>query len=633
MNKLEKLHEKLRSGAGLKSSGPKPAPAKAPRPAPIKTEKRPAATYPKPETEYITDPDRAAAVIAGLPAGTVMGFDIETMKNPDFKNHPRAGLCPHLSQIRLVQVCPDPSIVYVFDTMKMGMDALMGLWTHKLAAHNAVFEIKHLYHAGIVLERMDCTLLQHNALYGGRLSLKDIASEYMKTDISKDEQKSDWSAPELSDAQIQYAALDAWVVQIACAQFNKEISKKGREGIYDLMREVQYAVAKMEYYGMNFDAVAHTELVSQWKEALEGAEKALRNVVGPGVSLSSNKQLSDFYKTHLDEKSLRRWNTTETGNLCLDKDTVKKFGHLKIVAPLAEYKRLSKCISSFGESLLEHINPRTGRLHPSFLIAGADTGRFSCSKPNVQQTPRDKTFRKLFKAPEGRVVVVADYSQIELRVLAILSGDPSMLEAYEKGEDLHKLTASKVSGIPLDEVTDEHRTMAKAINFGLVYGMGARGLAEYARATFGVAMSIKKAEEASDAYFQTYPRVKAWQERVTRASKIYDRAVTRTGRVVKLCSRGIYTRSKNIPVQGSAAEIMLAALQILNRIITEQELDIKIICNVHDEIHMEAPENLAEQARTLLEECMVAGMLAIFPEASTKNLVEARIAKSWGDAK
>ena len=640
MNKLQQLLEARRSGADLDSSGSGPAPTRGsesltekPRPAPVKVKAQPTQKYPEPSIEYITDPVRAGEVIAGLPEHEVMGLDIETMKEPAFKNHRQAGLCPHLSQIRLVQVCPDPEMAYVFDVMKMGIDALKGLWGHRFAAHNAIFEIKHLYHAGIVLETPDCTLLQYNALYGDRPALKFIARKFMQMELSKIEQTSDWSMPELSEEQIHYAAIDAWVVKIAHKNFESWMAGKKQESIYALMRDAQYAVAKMEYYGMNFDAVGHLTTIEQWKKDLQAAEKALRDAVGPGVLLSSTKQLSDFFKARLDKATLKRWETNKSGDLCLDKDTVYQFDHLEVVAPLAEYKRLSKMTSSFGEGLLEYVNPKTGRIHAEYVIAGTKTGRFTCSKPGVQQIPRNKALRGLFKAPKNKVVVVADYSQIELRVLAMLSGEPVMLATYENGEDLHRLTASKITGVPLDEVSDEHRRMAKAINFGLVFGMGAQSLADYARNTYGVTMTQKQAKIAKDAYFKSYPGVVEWQRKVTKSSNTFNRAGTRMGRVITLNPEKVYTQSKNYPVQGSAADVMLAALKIVDREITRQELDIRIVCCVHDEIHLEAPEDIAERAKRLLEECMVAGMLWVFPEANTKNLVEAAVGKSWGEAK
>ncbi|WP_290798360.1 DNA polymerase, partial [Halomonas sp.] len=488
-------------------------------------------------------------------------------------------------------------------------------------------------HAGIVLEAPDCTLLQYNALYGGRPALEFIARKFMGINISKAEQTSDWSVPDLREEQIRYAAVDAWVVKIAQKNFEKWMAGKKQESIYTLMRDAQYAVAKMEYYGMNFDAVGHLTLIEQWKKDLQAAEKAFRDAVGPGVLLSSTKQLSDFFKARLDKATLKRWETNKSGDLCLDKNAVHRFKDIKVVAPLAEYKRLSTLVGSFGDKLLNNINPKTGRLHAEYNFAGAKTGRFSCSNPNLQQIPRDEAFRGLFKAPEGKVLVVADYSQIELRVLAMLSEEPAMLANYENGGDLHRLTASKITGDPLDKVSDEHRRMAKAINFGLVFGMGARSLADYARNTYGVTMTNKQAKEARDAYFESYPVVVRWQHKVTKASQTYNNAATRMGRVIKLNPEKVYTQSKNYPVQGSAADVMLAALKIVDREITRQELDIRIVCCVHDEIHLEAPEDLAEQAKSLLEECMVAGMLEIFPEASTKNLVEAAVGKSWGEAK
>ncbi|MGM0532546.1 MAG: hypothetical protein ACQER7_14460, partial [Bacteroidota bacterium] len=158
---MQQLLEERKNRMGSDSSGSRPGPApviEKPCPTPVKAEPSSGQKYPEPEVEYITDPVRAGEVIAELPEHEVMGLDIETMKEPAFKNHRQAGLCPHLSQIRLIQVCPDPAVAYVFDVMKMGIDALKGLWDRRFAAHNAIFEIKHLFHAGIVLETPDCTM-------------------------------------------------------------------------------------------------------------------------------------------------------------------------------------------------------------------------------------------------------------------------------------------------------------------------------------------------------------------------------------------------------------------------------------------------------------------------------------------
>src|SRR5690606_31393313 len=145
------------------------------------------------------------------------------------------------------------------------------------------------------------------------------------------------------------------------------------------------------------------------------------------------------------------------------------------IEPLLKYKERSKLLNTYGESFADHISPATGRIHASFRIGGTTTGRLSCTKPNIQNPPRDSSFRRLFEAEKGNALVVADFSQVELRVAAIVSHDKEMLEAYRNGEDLHRKTAAAVLGIEQKDVSKDHRQMAKAVNFGLLYGQGAKG--------------------------------------------------------------------------------------------------------------------------------------------------------------
>lgn len=186
------------------------------------------------------------------------------------------------------------------------------------------------------------------------------------------------------------------------------------------------------------------------------------------------------------------------------KTDLEAFQHapnLPVIEPLKQYKLLRKRLSTFGEGYARHIHPVTGRLHADFMIAGARSGRFRCHNPNVQNAPRDNAFRSLFKAPDGYRLVVADYSQVELRIAALIAQDKTMLDAYELGQDLHRKTAAAVAGIEMDQVTRSQRQAAKAINFGLIYGMGAKGLAAYASSAYGVAMTLEQATTAREIFF------------------------------------------------------------------------------------------------------------------------------------
>jgi DNA polymerase I len=187
------------------------------------------------------------------------------------------------------------------------------------------------------------------------------------------------------------------------------------------------------------------------------------------------------------------------------------FADLPAVVPLLRFKELEKQLSTYGHRLASRRHPVTGRLHPSFKIGGASSGRLSVEKPNVQNPPRGPTFRALFIPPPGHVMIGADYSQIELRVAALLSKDRNMLGAYERGEDLHRLTAASVAGVAPADVTPEQRTAAKAVNFGNLYGQGPDGLAKTARLKYGVEMTREEAANALHRFHAAYPDLAAWK--------------------------------------------------------------------------------------------------------------------------
>jgi len=276
----------------------------------------------------------------------------------------------------------------------------------------------------------------------------------------------------------------------------------------------------------------------------------------------------------------------------------------------------------------KHIHPVTGRLHGDFQIAGTRGGRFRCTHPNLQNPPRDSAFRSLFAAPEGYRLVVADYSQVELRIAALMAPDKVMLEAYELGQDLHKKTAAAVAGIAMEEVTKVQRQMAKAVNFGLIYGMGANGLAAYASSSYGVTMTPEQATAARDTFFRTYPGIRLWHVR-TQARGRVDTAVRTQSGLIRDFSREkgfLLTEALNTPVQGSGAECLLRSLALLPKHLAG--LDAKLIHHVHDEVILEVAERDVDAARHALTAAMTEGFLTVFPGAHVRDLVEAHDGKN-----
>ena len=298
------------------------------------------------------------------------------------------------------------------------------------------------------------------------------------------------------------------------------------------------------------------------------------------------------------------------------------------------YKEREKQITSFGESLKKFLSPVTNRIHANFKMTGTRTGRFSCSNPNLQQIPRDKVFRALFKAPEGRTFVIADYSQMELRVAAIVANEEKLLEAYREGKDTHAITAGMLLNKKPEDVTKQERQLAKAVNFGLLYGQGAKGLKDYASSGYGVEISESEAKDYRDAWFKAYPAFAMWHGRERINSEKMMAVTTPLGR--KRCFSASQegdtfsaTKAYNTPVQGGAAEVMLAALGKFPDLLSG--LDAKLIAVIHDEVIVESSLEDAPSVVKVLEDAMVQGMLDVFPTASTLGLVEAKIAESWAD--
>ena len=583
------------------------------------------------KVRYMADPDAAALALAELAAlpdtPGPWGLDIETAPLPAFRTDPKAGLDPWRSAIRLVQVYPGGDACFVFDVAAIGLSAMRELLhARPWVAHNAIFELKHLLHAGAAPARLGCTLLQDNALGNGRRSLAVLARERLEWALDKTLQVSDWTAANLTPEQLDYAALDAVAAYRLAGIQRDELQARGLLRCYQLMRDAQPAIARLELNGCPFDTAAHTALIAQWQHTAEQARGELDSLLN-GANPDSPLQLSRWLAANLPPDALAAWPKTATGQLATDADALAGLT-LPALEPLARYKAAMKLLGTYGKGYAAHISPVTGRIHASFTLGGTATGRLSCSSPNIQNPPRDPAFRALFAPPPGRVLVVADYSQIELRVAALVAGDPAMLAAYAAGEDLHRKTAAAVLGKEPGDVTKAERQMAKAVNFGLLFGQGPKGLQAYAKASYGVDMSITQAERARSAFFAAYPGLSAWQVNTRKAADRVRQIRTPGGRVRAL-DKNIGTECLNTPVQGGAAECLLATLAALD----VDSLGGRLVNIVHDELVVECEPEAAGAVSAAVEAAMVAGFLAIFPTGSTRDLVEAHAGPSWAAAK
>lgn len=587
---------------------------------------------------YVTDKSTALKLLEGLmQKDCLFGIDTETMAKPQFKHRSDAALSAHLGQIRLLQVFDGRNSV-IFDLLHIACNSIFisFLESKRFVAHNAIFDLQFFMQMGVKKMNIGCTYLVAKLLFhasyptdeGLSASLQALTEQMFKVDMNKAMQKSDWSVPDLTFEQIEYASLDAVCVLKLAEKLAPGIEKLGLTRIYKLSKAAQHPIARMQLNGILLDVKRHREKISEWRAALYAAKKHLLKITG--LDEITGHKLSGWLDGNLPPHVRRIWPETETGKLSTDAHTFADFSFLPIVAPFSDYQRLEKLTSTYGNRLIDQINPATGRLHAQYKICGARTGRLSSSSPNLQNLPRDNDIRKNFIPTSKNVFLCADYSQVELRVAAELSRDTSMLKAYEQGIDLHALTASKVSHKPISEVTKSDRQFAKAINFGFLFGLGARKFSHYAKKSYKVDVTEDEATEAVEVFRETYAGYREWQlEQATRAHSTLT-CRTPCGKLRKLPADNTYGNSMNHPVQGGAAEIMLYALVRLDRELGNKG---KLVNCVHDELLIECEPAHKKECSSKLEDCMVQAFLDVFPNGITRGLVETKSGLSWGECK
>ncbi|WP_068469958.1 DNA polymerase [Candidatus Protochlamydia phocaeensis] len=602
------------------------------------------------ELFYICNPQRLSHSLSHLLSHSpTLGLDIETYGLPEFKGDKQAGLEPRKSAIRTIQIFDGKTNVYVFDLLKLGgLDCLgKDIWECPMIAHNALFELKHLLHKGAYPKKLGCTLLADRILNGDRrelkedlglsrsAGLKDLAKELLGLDISKEQQTSDWSQENLTQEQLEYAALDA-VLTFKLFEIQRALlTKKGLTRPYQILRDAQYSVAKMELSGIGFDIQKHKALMLTWREESERLEADIFDVIGRELNINSSKQMGEWLRDVLKETDLEAWTKTGSGALSTSTPTFKLNAHTHAVIPkIVEYRHVTKRLSAFGDSLYKFIDVSSNRLYGSFSLGMTATGRMSSYNPNMQNMPRDD-FRDLFCAQDGYCLIGLDYSQQELRVAAFITQDKELLRIYQEGGDVHTNTAASILKIPREQVGKSHRQLAKAVIFGLLYGQGAKGLSIYAKRQYSVDMAEEEAQKHREGLFNTYKGLRKWQISTGKLVEITQKIKTPCGRERDFSRERLgyrYNAALNLPIQGAAAEITLHAIRRLASLICD---DCRLVNVIHDEILLEVREDKAHIYAENAKEAMEHAFLDVFPNAGPymKGLVEAKLGKTWAETK
>lgn len=595
---------------------------------------------------YITELAEALALVDKLCAGTgLLAADLETTPLPEYSYVETAALSPHTSDIRLVQIATDKGVA-VFDLHEIGKEikpALKKLFeTRGAIFHNLNFDYQFLRHRlGVTTSNFHCTcimarLLLH-ATYFETMSaaLGPIVEHVFGQELVKEAGASNW-ANELTFEQVSYAAVDAIAVRELYNKLTIYLHKLGLNEVYDLYRAAQIGIAEMAINGIGLNSNYHMENVVKWRDELVIAKAELLKVTG--LDRITSGSIAGWLQENLPEDMLSSWPRTEpeegkTPKLKTDAHTFSDYGTLDICKPFAKYQKLYKLTTSFGGSLLYARNQATLRLHPGYSVAGARTGRLSCSNPNLQQSPRDPAFRKAFIPTKGYEFVIADYSQIEVRAIAEISNDPIMLKAYEDGLDIYAYTAAHLNSKDIKDVTKPERQHSKCLVLGLNYGLGAKKFSHYAKKSYGVIMTDEDAIGSVKAYFKLYSRLKQWQrETTTRCVEAGYMTYTKLGKSRKLTEDTYYGASLNHPVQGSTAEVMLRAIVYVREACAGTSM--RLIATVHDELIVEClPEDTAK-VKELMTGAMIKAYLKTFPSGRTvKKLVEPTSGSNWAEAK
>lgn len=475
------------------------------------------------------------------------------------------------------------------------------------------------------------------------LGLKDMAARYLDLEMQRIESligsgKNQLNMAEVAiDSVAPYAAADAIVPLLLKPILMDEMRKFNAEAVFETIEMPLIAVLeKMEKNGILLDVPFFEKMNKELAQSLQGIETKIFKLVGHSLNLNSPQQLSValFETLGLDSPSKKK---TASGHYSTNFAVLEQMqGQHEVVDLILEYRELSKLQSTYVSALPLQVNPRTGRVHTSFSQTGSVTGRLASVNPNLQNIPtRTDIGRKVrdgFIASPGQLLLSVDYSQIELRIVAHMSGDKAMLKAFRDGQDIHATTAAAVYGIPIREVTNQQRRHAKAINFGLIYGMSPFGLSR------STGLTLAEAENFTKAYFNQFPGVKEYLDGLKYLAMQQGFVETLLGRrryfpnLSSAANMNVRNREEreaiNAPIQGTAADILKLAMIKLPDALQKAKVGAKLLLQVHDELLLECSQDELEKTARVVREVMENAYQLSIPLST-----EAKSGKNWGNMK
>ncbi|MCH2675191.1 MAG: DNA polymerase I [Chloroflexota bacterium] len=507
-------------------------------------------------------------------------------------------------------------------------------------AHNANYDMTILASHGIECQGVDFdTMVAAHLLSRGQLGLKNLALDVLGQEMTPITELIGTGRKQVSFDQVDitvaapYAAADADMTGRLRLAFEEPVV---REAMSSLMTDMEMplvpVLVTMQRHGIKLDAAALREMSEDLREQMFQTEEELYKSIGHTVNINSPQQLSDLL---FNEIGLPKTKRTKTG-YSTDANSLEGLKGLHpVVDQILDYRQVSKLKSTYVDALPDMVNPATGRVHTSYNQTGSATGRMSSSDPNLQNIPirteLGRQVRKAFVADGAPdwLLFSADYSQIELRVLAHISQDPGLLEAFQRGEDIHSSTASLMFEVPLNEVNAEQRRIAKVLNFGVIYGLSPHGISQQ------TGFSREEGASFIENYFSKYPGINDYLEQVKVKARTDQYVETLLGRRRYLpdinspnfnVRGGAERMAINMPIQGTAADIMkLAMIKVQNRL-DEEGLQTKMLLQVHDELVFETPKEEMSALKDLVFDEMPAAM-----DLDVTLKVDAKWGQTWGD--
>jgi len=585
----------------------------------------------KTDYELVEDQNRLTELADLLAKEKAVALDIEATT-----------LDPYTAELLLLQIAT-PSTAYVFDSRKLNLAPLKKVISQEKTVkiiQNAKFDYGMLKaQTGMEINNIFDTMLAERILTTGITrdnSLRSITLKYLNVELAKETRETFINhTRSFSKKQLEYAAADVLVLFPIRRFQEKTLEKEDLREIAQLEFDLVPAVAEMELKGFLIDVDRWRKVITDYRKKAEAAAEKIQLELRPHFKHSQ----TDLFGNHADVVNLNSPSQILVAfrKVGLDlpstgEGILSQYDH-PLAKLLLEYRGYEKIITSFGENLLSKINKKTGRVHPDYMQIGADTGRFACSNPNLQQIPAESLFRECFIASPGYKLVIADYSQIELRLMAELSGDPVFVKAFKEDQDLHALTASQMFGIPIEKISKEKRFQAKSINFGLMYGRGARSLAVQ------LGVSEEEAQKLLQKYFTRYRNVRDWLNQAAKeAVRLgYSRTLGGRKRYYQKINPGdpgyerqisyIERQGKNTPIQGASADMTKYALIYVRERFRKEGLDATPIHTVHDEIVVEARGDQAKRTAKILKEEMVRAGKRFLKKVPVK--VDAAVSDIW----